>query len=327
MTYLFFERCIKRKDLSMVIIIDGNQLACRCYFAMTSKPTMDGSKNILTSSSGQRTETIYSFLTAFKSLVQNYKQDDTTVFLTWDGGNDRRKSFFPDYKAGRKKFEDAFYEQLDEIRKIVYYLGVKQYHFKAVEADDLIGTLTTKSRKKGQKVLIVSSDHDFEQLISRHVKVLHPLANNLLKDEQFVLDTYGVPPDRLVEVMSLTGDPTDNIPGIEKVGDKTAAKLILANSSLENLITNVDSLMSFNRKGEKVPANDNLKQKIKEGIEGIRIANKLVKICCDLDVEPDFSIQPIDFESLLQTFKKLDFSQFENDFYKWKECFSSHQGS
>ena len=81
-------------------------------------------------------------------IVRTYKDQDSTFFLTWDGGNDRRKALYPQYKARRKKFEDAFYEQLNEIRKIIGYLGIKQYHFPAVEADDLIGTLTVKSRKK-----------------------------------------------------------------------------------------------------------------------------------------------------------------------------------
>jgi DNA polymerase-1 len=242
--------------------------------------------------------------------------------LTWDGGNAKRKSFFPSYKAGRKKFEDAFYQQLDEIRKIIKLLGIKQYYVQNVEADDIIGTLTIKSRKKGKKVLIISSDHDFEQLISRHVKVLHPMGNNLVKDVLWVNENYGIDPNRLIEVMSLTGDPSDNIPGIESVGNKTAANLILANGSLDNVILNVDSLKTLNRKGEIVDAKDDLKLKIKNNIENIKLAKRLCEIDCNLELEPDFQKQHTDFEVLQQNFEALEFEKFLQNFMQWKNVFN-----
>jgi len=295
----------------MVIIIDGNQLACRCYFSLDK----------LTTKEGVRTETIYGFLMSLKKIMREYKDEYSTVFLTWDGGNDKRKAIYPLYKSGRKPFESAFYDQLEELRDIISRLGIKQYHIKTVEADDLIGTLTLKSRKKGKNVFIVSSDHDFEQLISRHVKVLHPMGKNIIKDVQYVLDTYEISPDRLVEVMSLTGDSTDHIPGLEGVGDKTASRLIIANGCLDNVITNVDNLMIMNRKGVKVAAKDELKQQIKDNIENIKLANKLVQIDCDLDIEPDFSQQLIDFKYVFEKFKTLDFEVFCNEFESWKVTF------
>jgi DNA polymerase-1 len=299
----------------MVIIIDGNQLACRCYFTYLKN------NNKLMTTHGKRTELIYGFLASFRKIVRTYKDPTSTFFLTWDGGNDKRKAIYPQYKSGRAPFETAFYEQLDELRQIVKFLGIKQYHLKSVEADDLIGTLTVKARRKGKLVLIISSDHDFEQLISKHVKVLHPLANNLLKDYQWVLDNYGIAPDRLVEVMSLTGDPTDHIPGIEKIGDKTAASLILANDSLDNLILNVDVLKILNRKKEVVEAKPELKQKIKDAIEGIKLARQLVQIQCDLDIEPDFEIQPKDFKLLQTKYEQLEFNEYLEGFRQWEEVF------
>lgn len=294
----------------MVLIIDGNQLACRCYFSL----------DVLTNKSGKRTETVYGFLGSLRKIIREYKDFDT-VFLTWDGGNDRRKAIFPAYKAGRKKFENAFYEQLSELRQIITGLGIKQYHQKAVEADDLIGTLTFKSRKKGQKVLIVSSDHDFEQLISRHVEVLHPLGKNIIKDVQFVLDNYGIMPDRLPEVMAITGDPTDNIPGIEGVGNKTAAKLILANDSLEKILTHTDSLKTLNKKHMIVDAKESLKQKIKLNINNIKISYELVKISTDLDIELDLNKQKSDFDLVYRKFQELELKLFLNEFDRWKAAF------
>jgi DNA polymerase-1 len=296
----------------MVLIIDGNQLACRCYFSL----------DVLTNRAGKRTETIYGFLNSLRKIIREYITDkNSVVLLTWDGGNDRRKKIFPEYKAGRKKFENAFYEQLSELREIITGLGIKQYHEKAIEADDLIGTLTFKARKKGQKVLIISSDHDFEQLISRHVEILHPLGKNIIKNVQFVLDNYGITPDKLPEVMAITGDSTDNIPGIAGVGNKTAAKLILANGTLEKILNNVDNLKNLNKKGEIIDAKEDLKQKIKLNVNNIRISYELVKICTELDIELDLNKQKTNFDLVYEKFKILELRQFVNEFDFWKRTF------
>ena len=295
----------------MVVIIDGNQLACRCYFSLIKN------NSVLTTKAGKRTELIYGFLNSFRKIIRTYK--DSNFMLTWDGGNKKRQSIYPLYKSGRKKFEDAFYEQLVDLRTIISFIGIPQYHFKDVEADDLIGTLTIKSRKKGQKVLIISSDHDFEQLISKHVTVLHPLGNNIIKDVQFVLDNYGVLPNRLLEVMAITGDPTDAIPGIEGVGDKTAAKLILANGCLDNILKYPDDLKTMNRKGEIVDAKDKLKLKVKENLENIKLAYRLAEIDCDMEIEPVFEREKHDYGKLKENFERLEFNEFITKFETW--CF------
>ena len=303
----------------MIVIIDGNQLACRCYFAL-NKP---GNNTELTTSYGIRTELIYAFLNSFKLLVKTYKDNNNTIFfLTWDGGNAKRKSIFPAYKAGRKPFESAFYKQLDEIRKIVSFLGIKQYYFSDIEADDLIGTLTIKSRKLGKKVLIISSDHDFEQLISKHVTVLHPMGNNIVKDVDWVKNKYGIEPSKIIDIMSMTGDATDNIPGIESIGPKTAVNLILANGSLENIFMNIETLKTLNRKGDIVDVKEDLKVKIKENFDNIRLANKLCQLDCNLKIEPDFKKQPKDFASLETSFKEFEFQQFLENFMQWETEFS-----
>jgi DNA polymerase I len=301
----------------MVIIIDGNQLACRCYFAL-NRPD---NKQELTTRAGKRTELICGFLSSFRKLVRTYKEQDSVFILTWDGGNAKRKTIFPAYKAGRKQFENAFYEQLDEIRNIINLLGIKQYYIKDVEADDIIGTLTIKCRKKGKKVFIISSDHDFEQLISNSVRILHPQGGDIIKDVQWVRDNYGIEPNKIVEVMSLTGDPTDNIPGIEKVGDKTAAKLVIANGSLDNIISKPDELKNLNRKGEVVEAAVDLKEKIKANIENIKLARRLCQIDCNMNLEPDLQNQPKNFEALEKRFKELEFESFLKSLGEWKGLF------
>jgi DNA polymerase-1 len=123
--------------------------------------------------------------------------------------------------------------------------------------------------------------------------------------------------------MALTGDPTDNIPGIEGVGDKTAGKLVTANGSLENLLNNIDNLKNLNRKGEVVEASDTLKQKIKSNIDNIKLAYKLAKINTGLDFEPEFERKEINIEGVRNKFKELEFESFLNEFDSWEKSFRS----
>jgi DNA polymerase-1 len=131
----------------------------------------------------------------------------------------------------------------------------------------------------------------------------------IIKDEQFVFEKYGIHPNKLTEVMALTGDPTDNIPGVESIGDKTAVKLIIANKSLENILINPECLKNLDKNGQIVEAKESLKQKIKLNIENIKISYQLVCICCDIDIEPDFTKRQINSEALKETFKILDFKK------------------
>lgn len=304
----------------MVVIIDGNHLACRCYFSLDK----------LSNSQGKRTELIFGFLSSFKKIVEQYNTKENYILLTWDGGNQRRKRVFSEYKAGRKPFESAFYEQLTDLRRIIDFLGIKQYFLNETEADDLIGTLATKCRKKGQKVLIVSGDHDFEQLITRHTKVLHTPKKNMIKDEQFVSEKFSIPIERicegierLPEIMAITGDPTDNIPGIDKVGDKTASKIVMANKNFESILEDTDNLKILNTKGEIVDAKDDIKNKIKENKEKLKISYQLVKIICDLDIELVLEKRCINQEKIKEEFEKLEFRMFLNEFDKWSRCFNN----
>ena len=220
----------------MIIIIDGNHLASRCYFSIDELKT----------SNGQNVNCIFGFLSSLRFTIRRFKKDADNFFIAWDSrGKKKRHEIYPEYKAGRKKIPDDFYEQLKILKETVGFLGVSQFRFKSTEADDIIGSLAVKIRKHGQRVLIISGDHDFVQLVSPHVTVLCPkmgMSKEKWKDYDYVVTNYGLKPNQITELMSLTGDPSDNIPGVPKVGEKTAAKLIQANGSLDNIIKNVDDV-------------------------------------------------------------------------------------
>jgi DNA polymerase I len=302
----------------MVSILDGNHLACRCFFAIDP----------LTTSNGQQTNLVYGFINTVKMFVSRYGSENH-LFITWDApGKKTRHELYPEYKADRKPFPQEFYDQLDITYEFISALNIPQYKITGIEADDIIGTLTKKSRKKGQKVLIISSDHDFEQLISPHVKVLVPSlakSKEFLKDYNYVIIEYeDIKPSQLIELYALTGDSSDNIKGLEKVGIKTAIKLLKANGTLENIVRSTN-LKILDKNGVLKDAKDDLKKKVNENKDILMLNKKLVTIDCDLDsVEPYFNYRrEIDFDKLYKMFEQYEFKKFLKDIDQWKKIFSS----
>jgi DNA polymerase-1 len=297
----------------VVVIIDGNHLACRSYYGI--KP--------LITTYGKETQCIYGVLNSLRIFYKRFKSPNTFFFIVWDiGGKSWRHKSYPLYKSDRAGIGGSFYEQANTIRDILKCFDINQYMQENVEADDFAGTLAFKARKKGERVLIISGDHDFEQLISSHIQVLCPKPGGkpeILKDLNYVRNTYQLEPQQLIEVMALAGDPSDHIGGIDGVGEKTAITLLKANNGLENLLKNVDNLKTISRKNnEVVDASENLKKKIKENIDTIRFVKKLVTI--DLKLEIDFKLErrKPDFDKLQASFKEFEFNRFLSDIEKWK---------
>lgn len=301
----------------MVFIIDGNHLAARCYFAIDP----------LTTENGKSTSVIFGFINSLYTYVKRFGLLDNYYCITWDSeGPKERHKLYPDYKANRKKFPDEFYEQISDIRTILKCLPVEQYKIEATEADDIIGTITLQARKKGQKVLIISSDHDFEQLISKHVRVLSPslaISKEKLKNSEFVIEKYGIEPKQLIELMALVGDGTDNINGVEGIGEKTAVNLLKVNGGLNNLLANVEDLKTLAKDGTVKDASSKMKEKIAKSVERIKLNRLLVEINCHLDISISFDKhKAIQLPELKEQFKKLEFNKFIKELDLWQKTFS-----
>ena len=300
----------------MVIIVDGNHLASRCYFAIDP----------LTTSKGHLTNVTYGCINTIRSYKKRF--GNAYLIIVWDGrGKKEEHKIYEQYKADRKAFPEEYYIQIKDTQNILNALNVIQFQYDNIEADDVIGTITYKARKKGQKVVIISSDHDFEQLISSHVQIIIPslaIYKEKTKDYNYVLERYvGLKPSQLVEMMSLTGDDSDNLDGIDGIGNKIAARLIKANGSLENVISNVDNLKTYNKKNELIDAPDNLKTKIKNNIETIKICNKVVALNCHLDVDVKFEhTRQIHIDRLKELFINFEFKSFLNEIDQWQSIFS-----
>lgn len=248
------------------IIVDGFNLACRC----ASAPGLSELKD----SQGRPTGAIIGFLNSLGSLKKRYP--GSAFYVTWDGSSRRRKDKYPDYKANRNKIPIAF--EVEQLRKILPCIGVYQAFNPNEEADDVIATLVRK-KLSGQRTVIFSSDRDFLQLVSEWVSVLLPAIGSrkeLMCDTPWVKEHYGVDPSAMVQLRALTGDASDNLPGVPRVPKKVLKSLVQAHGTVEGLY----------RSG--------LAGVTKVQYERLRSAEPQVKINIDLMTLRDISFTKID---------------------------------
>jgi len=300
----------------MVVVIDGNNLACRCFFAIEP----------LTTSGGKQTNATYGFLNSLQAYGERFK--NSNFFIVWDGaGKKEAHELYSEYKSNRSKLPQELFDQIKDIQRVVSILGIPQYQIDNVEADDVVGTIAIKARKLGKKVIIISNDHDFEQLITNHIKIITPalsIVKETMKSKSFVLKKYGgLKPKQLTDFMAIVGDGSDNVKGVPGVGDKTVIPLMNANGSLENIFKNINNLKTFDKNGVLKDVSDKLKSKIYDNIDLIKVFKRIVTLDCNVDIEIDFnSKKNINKESLENIFYELEFNKFLGKIDKWISIFA-----
>lgn len=248
------------------IIVDGLNLACRCAAAPGLSELRD--------SEGRPTGAIIGFLNSLGSLKKKFP--GAAFYVAWDGSSRRRKDKYPEYKANRNKMPIAF--EVEHLRKVLPCLGVYQAFNPNEEADDVIATLVRK-RLSSQRSVIFSTDRDFLQLVSENVSVLLPAIGSrkeLMYDIQGVKEHYGVDPSAMVQLRALTGDTSDNLPGVPRVPKKVLKSLVQAYGTVEGLY----------RSG--------LAGVTKVQYERLRTAEAQVKINLELMALRDISITKVD---------------------------------
>ena len=206
---------------------------------------------------------------------------------------------------------DDMADQLPRMREVVEALNLPMIEKVGVEADDVIGTLAKRAAAENYQVLIVTSDKDFNQLVDDNIKILRPQkagADLEIIDRDKVVDILGIPPEKVIDFMALTGDTSDNIPGIPGVGPKTALKLLEQFGSLEEVLANADKI-----------SGKSLKQKVSENKDKARLSKDLVTILTDLDLDYDIKDlvrSDFDTERLKELFEKLEFTRFLQELLK-----------
>jgi DNA polymerase I len=212
------------------LIIDGHNLALRCAFV----PGLD----TLRDSRGRFTGAIVGFLRSLKSFRKKFPGAE--IVVTWDGSSRRRRAMFADYKANRPQAQapqasspsiEAF-DQIHWLRDTLPFFGVKQVWNPEEEADDVISTLVRKFAPR--TCVILSTDRDFLQLVSERVFLYVPTKERLY-DAAKILEEYGVPPERILDLKAITGDTSDNIPGVPGFGPKMAQKLICLYKTVDEI--------------------------------------------------------------------------------------------
>lgn len=281
-----------------LVLVDGSSLAYRAFYALGHQ--MDCFVN----HNGMHTNAIYSFKLMFEALLEQEKPTD--ILVAFDAGKTTfRHQFFKDYKAGRAKTPSEFREQLPYIKELIEDFGVKHYELVDYEADDIIGTLSKKASQRGMEVVIYSGDRDLTQLASDlvTVKVTKKGVKELdIYTPAFIEEKYQLEPLQIIDMKGLAGDSSDNIPGVTKVGEKTAIKLLTQYGSVEGIYDHIDEMKK-----------SKLKEHLIEDKEQAFLSKQLATINQDAPVEiglDALSYEGPQIEKLVKLYEELDFKQF-----------------
>ncbi|MDQ1532878.1 MAG: polymerase, partial [Actinomycetota bacterium] len=275
-----------------LLLLDGHSLAYRAFFALPTD---------LATAAGTVTNAVYGFTSMLTKVLAD--EHPELIAVAFDApGRTFRDDMDADYKAGRATTPDLFKSQLPLIREVLTALNIKMIDESGVEADDVIATLATQAAAVGIDVVIVTGDRDSYQLVQDpHIKVLYNrrgVSDYALYDEAGIFERTGVTPVQYPEYAALRGDPSDNLPGIPGIGEKTAAKLVAAYGNLEGIFEHLDELPPKQR------------QNLGEGRDRV-FKNREMSILrreVPLDVGPeDFSPGTVDREQLRVLFNQLEF--------------------
>ena len=269
-----------------IILVDGSSYLYRAYHAL---PPLENSKK-------QPTGAIKGVISMIKKILIDHPESDLAVVFDAKGKTFRHE-IYPEYKANRPPMPEDLVSQIEPIHKIIELMGIKLIMISGVEADDVIGTLAEQARKKKLDTVISTGDKDMTQLVCENVSVVNTMTGELL-NESGVKKKFGVPPEHITDYLALIGDKSDNVPGVEKVGPKTAVKWLDEYTNLKNIIKNSENL------GGKVGEN------LRSSIDTLNLAHDLVTI--KKDVELPFGIEELkvgkeDIEGLTAIYEELEF--------------------
>jgi DNA polymerase-1 len=268
-------------------LIDGSAYLYRAFFALPDLSTADGLP----------TNAVYGFITMLQKIIRERRPDYLAVVFDEKGPTLRHEEF-KEYKAHRPPMPDALSQQIPYIHRVVEAFAIPVVKLQGFEADDLIGALARQAASEGLDVVIVTGDKDMFQLLSPAVRIFDPVKDKIFTEED-CLDRFGVEPARVVEVMGLMGDATDNIPGVKGVGEKTAKKLIAEFGTIENLLMRLSEV-----KGEK------LRALLETHAEEARQSRRLATIVTDCPVSFDrdrFRLGQARTEELRALYRELEF--------------------
>lgn len=254
---------LSNKHRKKLVLIDGSSYLYRAFYALPN----------LKNSSGKNTGAIHGVINMLNKLMKTHNPDHIVVIFDAKGKNFRHE-IYKDYKGTRKAMPEELVEQVQPIINFIESLGIKVIQIKGVEADDVIATLAKKFSNQNEKVIISSGDKDLAQLVDQNIELVNSFDNKLL-DKKAIKEKFGVLPEKIFDYLVLVGDKSDNVPGVNKVGPKTAIDLLEKYKSLDGIIKNIEKL-----KGK-------LYENFSNSLETIEIAKKLIQLKDDVDLQED----------------------------------------
>lgn len=256
--------------IKRLLLIDGHSMAYRAFFALPAEN--------FTTASGQHTNAIYGFATMLLSLLTSEKP--THVAVAFDVSRKTfRSEIFPEYKANRAKTPDEFRSQMSYLHELVAAFGISSFEIEGYEADDILATIAKRAECEGFETLICTGDRDSFQLVNEKTTVLYPkrgVSEMARMTPDAVQEKYGMSPDQYPDFAALRGDPSDNLPSVPGVGEKTAAKWIVEYGSLKELIASAD----------KLPGK--VGQSLRDSIDNVILNSELTQLVADVPI--DFNI-------------------------------------
>ncbi len=269
-----------------LLLVDGSSFLYRAFHAIPEMRNREGFP----------TNAIYGVLNMLRRLRQDFPADYSLCVFDAKGKT-FRDDLYPQYKANRPSMPPDLALQIEPLHQAIAASGWRISMVEGVEADDVIGTLAQKASRDGVRCIIATGDKDLAQLVNEHVTLINTMNNETL-DVAGVKTKFGVPPELIVDYLALMGDTVDNVPGVEKVGPKTAVKWLTQHGTLDNLMRNADTVSGV------VGAN------LRAALEWLPQARQLVTVKCDVPDLPSYSelVAPEpDRETLRQLFERLNF--------------------
>ncbi len=278
--------------MQTLLLVDGSSYLYRAFHGLPD----------LRNQQGEPTGAIYGVINMLRKLRSDYSPDYLACVMDAKGKT-FRDDWYPEYKANRTAMPDDLKLQIEPLLETIRALGWPLLMVDGVEADDVIGTLANHAETRGAKTVISTGDKDLTQLVTPHVTLINTMSNETL-DEAGVLAKFGVEPARIVDYLTLVGDSVDNVPGVEKVGPKTAVKWLSQYGTLDNVVTHAEQVSGV------------VGENLRKALDWLPQARRLLTVKCDVDLTFDWdnlTAQPQDKAKLLGLFERFGFKTWRRE--------------
>lgn len=282
-----------------LILIDGSSYLYRAFHAYPDSM----------SNGDIPTNAVYGVVNMLRSMMRQFSTEKIVVIFDAKGKT-FRDDLYPEYKANRPSMPDELRCQIEPLYNVIRAMGLPLISIPGVEADDVIGTLSSQASAAGMPVLISTGDKDMAQLVDENVTLINTMTN-VVMDREGVIEKFGIPPELIIDYLALMGDKVDNIPGVPGVGDKTATALLQGIGSVDEIYNNLDGIAALGFRGSK-----NMAKKLIDNKENAYMSYELATIKLDVELEETHDSllkQEPNRDELIELYGKLVFKAWLNE--------------